>query len=80
MALTADQHSQIAKVYEKAAADHMAPPQQREAFARKAHWFHMLARIAAKKEAATGNMDRKPSMPGASKPTCNMPDGGGKAR
>ncbi len=52
MALTADQHSQIAQAYEKAAADHMVPPQQRAAFARKASWFHMLARIAAKKEAA----------------------------
>jgi hypothetical protein len=55
MALTADQHTQIAKTYEKAAADHMVPPQQREAFARKANWFHMLARIAAKKEAAAVN-------------------------
>jgi hypothetical protein len=43
MALTADQHSQIAKVYE-----YMVPPQQREAFAQKTRWFHMLARIAAK--------------------------------
>jgi hypothetical protein len=39
MALTADQHSQIASVYEKAAADHMVPLQQRQAFARKASWF-----------------------------------------
>ena len=53
MALTAEQHSQIATVYDKAAADKMGiPPQQRAAFARKAHWFRMLARIRAKKEAA----------------------------
>ena len=52
MALTAKQHSQIAMAYEKAAVDRMVPPQQRAAFAHKADWFRMLARIAAKKEAA----------------------------
>jgi len=52
MALTAEQHSQIATAYEKAAADEMVPPPQRAAFARKADWFRMLARIGAKKEAA----------------------------
>jgi hypothetical protein len=69
MAVTADQHSQIAKVYEKAAADHMVPQQQREAFARKASWFHMLAGIAAKKEAATG-----------AAPSCSIGDNRSKAR
>jgi hypothetical protein len=34
--LTAEQHSQIATAYEKAAADRMVPPPQREAFAKKA--------------------------------------------
>ena len=58
MALTAEQHSQIATVYEKAAADRMVPPQQRTAFARKAEWFRMLARIAAKNEAAASKKER----------------------
>jgi hypothetical protein len=58
MALTAEQHSQIATVYEKAAADRMVPPQQRAAFARKAEWFRMLARIAAKNEAAASKKER----------------------
>jgi hypothetical protein len=52
MVLTAEQHSQIAAVYDKAAADEMVPPPQRAAFARKADWFRMLARIGTKKEAA----------------------------
>jgi hypothetical protein len=58
MALTAEQHSQIATVYEKAATDRMVPPQQRAAFARKAEWFRMLARIAAKNEAAASKKER----------------------
>jgi hypothetical protein len=52
MTLTAEQHSQIAVSYERAAADRMVPLPQREAFARKASWFRMLARIEAKKQAA----------------------------
>jgi hypothetical protein len=52
MALTAKQHSQIAMAYQKAAVDRRVPPQARVAFAHKADWFRMLARIAAKKEAA----------------------------
>ena len=52
MALTAKQHSQIAMTYQKAAVDRRVPPQARVAFAHKADWFRMLARIAAKKEAA----------------------------
>jgi hypothetical protein len=58
MTLTAEQHSQIATAYEKAAGDHMVPPQQRSAFTRKANWFRMLARIAAKKEAAVVKKER----------------------
>ena len=54
MLLTAEQHLKIALLYEKAAADRLGvPPQQRAAFARKAKWFRMKARIRAKKEAAT---------------------------
>jgi hypothetical protein len=52
MVLTAEQHLQIATVYEKAAADMRVPPPHRAAFARKADWSRMLARIGAKKEAA----------------------------
>jgi len=55
MALTAEQHSQIATVYENAAADRMVPPQQQAAFALKANWFRLLARIAAKNEAAAAS-------------------------
>jgi len=51
--LTAKQHWRVATVYETAAADYLGVPrQQRVAFARKAKWFRLLARIAAKKEAA----------------------------
>ena len=52
MVLRAKQHSQIATAYERAAADESLPPQPRAAFARKANWFRMLARIGAKKEEA----------------------------
>jgi hypothetical protein len=60
MTLTAEQHSQIAMVYDKAAADEMVPPPQRAAFARKAEWFRMLARIEAKKAAAVSKRERPP--------------------
>jgi hypothetical protein len=61
MVLTAEQHLKIALLYEKAAADQLSvPPQQRAAFARKAKWFRMKARISARKEAASG-----PHEPGA---------------
>ena len=53
MILTAEQQWKVATVYEIAAADELrVPPPQRAAFARKAKWFRMLARITAKKEAA----------------------------
>ena len=42
MALTPEQHAQIAAVYDKCAADHMVPPPQRAAFARKARCFACL--------------------------------------
>lgn len=59
MVLTPEQHSQIATAYEKAAADEMVPPPHREAFARKASWFRLLARVAAKK-AATASKEERP--------------------
>lgn len=63
MVLTPEQHSQIATAYEKAAADEMVPPPHREAFARKADWFRLLARIAAKKAAVAprGRLQREPN-------------------
>jgi hypothetical protein len=48
MAFTPEQYLQIAASYEKAAADYTVPPQHRNAFARKAEWFRLLARVAAK--------------------------------
>ena len=63
MTLTAEQHSQIATVYDKAAADEMVPPPQRAAFARKAEWFRMLARIEAKKEARAASKEARPKLP-----------------
>jgi hypothetical protein len=50
MAFTPEQYRQIAAAYEKAAADYMVPPQHRKAFAQKADWFLMLARIGAKQK------------------------------
>ena len=48
MAFTPEQYLQIAASYEKAAADYTVPPQHRNAFARKAEWFRLLAQIRAK--------------------------------
>ena len=45
MSLTAEQHSQIASVYEKAAADETLPSPFRTAFIKKAKWFQMLRQI-----------------------------------
>jgi hypothetical protein len=50
MALTPEQNLQIAAAYEKAATDYTVPPQHRKAFARKAEWFRMLARLGAKQD------------------------------
>ena len=60
MVLTAEQHLKIAMLYECAAADRLGvPPQQRAAFARKAKWFRMKARIRAKTEAATAPKENR---------------------
>ena len=48
MALTAEQHAQLATAYEKAATDWLVSPRQQAVFARKAHWFRLLARLAEK--------------------------------
>jgi hypothetical protein len=65
MALTAEQHSQLATAYEKAAADRMVPAQQQVAFARKAHWFRILARLAEKNEQAVHPKQKAPLAGGA---------------
>ena len=65
MAFTAEQHSQLATAYEQAAADRMVPPQQQAAFARKAHWFRVLARLAEKYEQAATSKQKAPLAGGA---------------
>jgi hypothetical protein len=52
MALTAEQHSEIAASYANAAADLFVPLEQRAVFARKAEFFRLLAKLAAKKDAS----------------------------
>lgn len=44
MTFTADQYTQIAQGYDKAAADPLVTSEQQGEFARKAEWFHFLAR------------------------------------
>ena len=62
MPFTAEQHSLIAAAYDKAAFDISLPAHTRVAFARKADWFRLLARVAEKRERATLPTDaaRKP--------------------
>jgi hypothetical protein len=62
MPLTPEQHSHIAAAYDKAAFDISLPAHTRVAFARKADWFRLLARVAEKRERATLPTDaaRKP--------------------
>src|SRR5262249_1117167 len=52
ISLRAEQHYLIAAAYEKAAADISLPGHTRAAFARKADWFRLLARVGEKKELA----------------------------
>jgi hypothetical protein len=53
MPLKAEQHCHIAAAYDKAAFDISLPAHTRVAFARKADWFRLLARVAEKRERAT---------------------------
>jgi len=53
MALTSEQHAEIAASYAKAASDLFISPKQREAFARKAEFFSLMAKLAAKKSASS---------------------------
>jgi len=52
MSLTPEQHSHIAAAYDKAAFDVSLPAQTRAAFAKKADWFRLLARVGEKREQA----------------------------
>ncbi len=51
MSLTPEQHSHIAAAYDKAAFDVSLPAQTRAAFAKKADWFRLLARVGEKRAA-----------------------------
>jgi hypothetical protein len=53
MALTAEQHSEIATAYEQYAADRFVPPEHRAEFAKKANWFRLAAKLAAKHPSRT---------------------------
>jgi hypothetical protein len=53
MALTSEQHAEIAASYADAATDLFVSPKQREVFARKAEFFRLMAKLAAKKNAAS---------------------------
>jgi len=52
MSLRPEQHSHIAAAYDQAAFDISLPAHTRAAFARKADWFRLLARVGEKKERA----------------------------
>jgi hypothetical protein len=52
MSLRPEQHSHIAAAYDKAAFDITLPAHTRAAFARKADWFRLLARVGEKREQA----------------------------
>src|SRR6185436_19237325 len=52
MSLRPAQHSHIAAAYDSAAFDISLPTHTRAAFARKADWFRLLARVGEKREQA----------------------------
>jgi len=52
MSLSAEQHSIIAAAYDSAAFDVSLPAHARAAFAKKADWFRLLARVGQKREQA----------------------------
>jgi hypothetical protein len=69
MSLSPEQHSHIAAAYDKAAFDISLPAQTRAAFAKKADWFRLLARIGEKRERAALNANV--TIPKASGATAN---------
>ena len=52
MSLRPEQHSHIAAAYDSAAFDISFPAHTRAAFAKKANWFRLLARVGEKREQA----------------------------
>ena len=62
MALTAEQHAQLASTYDKAAGDGLISPEQQAAFARKANWYRVLARLSEKNESATDPATMPPEL------------------
>jgi hypothetical protein len=52
MALKSEQFSELATAYESAAADPFVPSKQSAGFARKAEFYRLLAKLAAKKTAS----------------------------
>jgi hypothetical protein len=64
MSLTPEQHSHIAAAYDKAAFDISLPAHTRAAFAKKADWFRLLARIGEKRAALNASV-AKPKALGA---------------
>lgn len=72
MRLTPEQCCQVAAVFESSAVDMRVPPQHRAAFARKADWFHMLARIRAKKDAAPVKVPHSEKTTPASRPEITL--------
>jgi hypothetical protein len=50
MSLSPDQHSRIAATFDTAAFDASLPAHTRAAFAKKADWFRLLARVGGMKE------------------------------
>ena len=62
MALTAEQHAQLALAYDKMAGDCLIPPERQTAFARKANWYRVLARLSEKNERATHQVTTPPEL------------------
>jgi len=61
MLLSPQQHSHIAAAYDKAAFDISLPAHTRAAFAKKADWFRLLARVGKKR--ASGTRETKTQEP-----------------
>ncbi len=61
MALTPEQHLEIASAYASAASDSSLPEEQRARFAKKAESFRLLAKLAAKQAASARQKARPPA-------------------
>ena len=75
MALTAEQHEEIAASYAEAATDLFISPKQREVFARKAEFFRLMARLAAKKDASSQVESSKKEESAPNEPRASAPSG-----